>query len=130
MLRFPYYKGRPHIPLVLEYGNRQERSLPLLDTGADFSIFHRSVSDSLGLDPAQGTLRQFNNADGSIFEVCEFRLSVEIAGARFPARICFADQSALAEFPLLGRLDIFEKFRVTVCEQDQYVELVPTGTSF
>lgn len=125
MLRFPYYKGRPHIPLILEYGSNRERALPLLDSGADFSIFHRSVLDSLGLDWHQGLERRFDNADGSSFIVREFRLSVDVEGVRFPARICFADDSSLSERPLLGRADFFEHFRITVCEREQFAELTP-----
>ena len=96
-----------------------------MDSGADFSIFHRSVLDLLGIDRKQGKLRRVDNADGTTFEVQELLLSVELAGVRFPARICFAENPALTEFPLLGRLDIFDKFRITFCEQEQYVELQP-----
>jgi len=124
-MRFSYYKGRPHLPVILEYGNRRERSLPLLDSGADFSIFHRGVLDSLGLDWNQGSIRSFDNADGSSFVVREFRLSLEIEGMRFPVRICFGDDLSLRERPLLGRADVFEKFQVTICEQEGYIELTP-----
>jgi len=125
MFRFPYYKGRPHIPLILEYGNREHHILPLLDSGADSSIFHRQTLTILGLDWAQGKKKILDNADGSIFEAREFRLSVNLNGLRFPARICFADHPALSEFPLLGRMDIFDKFLITICERDQYIDLKP-----
>lgn len=125
MSRFPYYKGRPHIPLILEYGNRERRILPLLDSGADFSIFHRQTLEALGLEWLQGKKRMLDNADGSVFEAREFRLSVNSDGLRFPARICFADEPTLLALPLLGRMDIFDKFMITVCEHDQYVDMRP-----
>ncbi|HKH46224.1 MAG TPA: aspartyl protease family protein [Thermoanaerobaculia bacterium] len=125
MQKFPYFQGRPHLPLILEYGDRQERFLPLLDSGADFSIFHRSALAILGLDWEQGAPRNYDNADGTSFIAREFILSVEIGGIRFPARISFADDPSLRVRPLLGRTDIFDKFRIIFCEQEQYVELKP-----
>lgn len=125
MQRYPYFQGRPHLPLILEYGNSQERFLPLLDSGADFSIFHRSALGILGLDWDHGAQRHYDNADGSSFLAREFVLSVEVGGIRFPARISFADDPSLRVRPLLGRTDIFEKFRIVFCEQEQYVELQP-----
>lgn len=125
MMRFPYYKGRPHVPVIIEYGNYRERALPLLDSGADFSIFHRGVLENLGLDWNQGTPKNFDNADGSSFGVREFRLSLEIEQIRFPARVCFSEDPSLSERPLLGRADVFGQFQITICEQDEYIELNP-----
>lgn len=125
MQKYPYFQGRPHLPLILEYGNNHERFLPLLDSGADVSIFHRSALSILGLDWDQGVPRNYDNADGSSFIAREFILSVEIGGIRFPARISFAEDPSLRERPLLGRTDIFDKFRIVFCEREQYVELKP-----
>ena len=123
MYSFPYYKGRAHIPLVLEYGDKRERFLPLLDSGADFALFHKQDALNLGLDWDAGTDRDFDSAYTTGLPVKEFVLSLDIEGTRFPARVCFAEIADLFHRPLLGRADVFNKFRITFSELEQLVKL-------
>lgn len=51
---FPYFEGRPHIPIILHYKNNSVRFLPLLDTGADYSVFYKADAVRLGIDLNKG----------------------------------------------------------------------------
>ena len=120
--RFPYFEDRPHLPIVLEYGCNRARFLPLLDTGADFTVLYRSDALRLGLNWDEGKDTTFHNADGSVFIAKEFTLKMEIEGFSFPATICFAENTKSA-MPLLGRKGVLENFLVTLNEREQYVEI-------
>lgn len=74
--KFPYFEGRPHVPVALEYQGSKARFLPLLDTGADFSIFYKSDAVRIGLDWDKGKEVTLLNADGSEFNAKEFSLEV------------------------------------------------------
>ena len=65
--KFPYFEDRPHIPVALEAKGKRARFLPLLDSGADFSIFYKSDAYRLGLDWETGKDIVLNNADNSNF---------------------------------------------------------------
>ncbi len=122
---FPYYQNRPHVPIVLEYGNRRQRALPLLDSGADYSLFHKQFALDLGLTWSEGEQRSFDTAYTTNLAVREFQLSLDLEGSRFPAPVCFAEIPDLFHRPLLGRAGIFDKFRITFSEQEQLVEIEP-----
>lgn len=120
--KLPYFEDHPHIPIKLKHKTKKTRFLPLLDTGADFSVFYKTDAIRIGLDWEGGKKIQLENADGSSFEVKQFELEVDIEGFTFPARICFAENNN-SDIPLLGRADIFKHFRITVDEREKQVEM-------
>ena len=118
--KFPYFEDRPHIPVVVEYNKKRTRFLPLLDSGADFSIFYKSDAYRIGLDWSKGKDIVLNNADNSDFHAKQFKLNMEIEGINFQAKICFIDNKATS-MPLLGRLGVFNEFIITINEQEKNV---------
>ena len=120
--KFPYFEDRPHIPIVLEYNGKRARFLPLLDTGADFSIFYKSDAIRIGLIWDAGENTKLCNADGTYFKAKQFKLDLEIEGFKFKANICFVDNKK-SSMPLLGRANIFKKFKITILEEEKIVEL-------
>ena len=120
--KFPYFEDRPHIPIVLEHENKRARFLPLLDSGADFSVFYRSDAYRLGLNWESGKDVTLNNADNSDFCAKQFDLLMDIEGMQFPVKICFIDNKH-SSMPLLGRLGVFDRFVITIVEEKKFVEL-------
>ena len=118
--KFPY--DRPHIPVTIEYNGNRVKFLPLLDSGADYSVFYKSDALRLGLDWNKGESIIFNNADGSTFTAKKFLLPIEIKGETFKTIICFVENKE-SYMPLLGRKDIFNHFYITLCEKEKYTEL-------
>lgn len=115
MLSYAYDKNRPYVPVILWNGYRKVRSSPLLDSGADLSIFHKADAIALGLDWTSGKETTAENPDGSLFRTREFRIELEVADVRFPARVLFADSAS--DGRLLGRADVFQHFRITIDER-------------
>ena len=129
MRSYAYDKNRPYIPIVLWHGYRKVRIFPLLDTGADVSILHKTDALALGLDWNSGNDCTAENSDGSLFRVREFRIEIEVAEARFPAKVLFADTKS--DIRLLGRADVFRNFRITIDEKEMMVDFeVKEGNPF
>ena len=120
--KFPYFEDRPHIPVALEFGGKKARFLPLLDSGADFSIFYKSDAVRLGLKWNDGKKVELSNADGSTFKAREFNIKVGIENKNFKAKICFINNKKHS-IPLLGRKDIFKHFKITINEKEKCVGL-------
>ena len=122
LCKLPYFEDRPHVPIVIKYKGKRTRFLPLLDSGADFSVFYKADAARIGLDWSKGKNVELTNADGSSFKAKQFDLILEIEGYSFRSKICFIDNK-LSSMPLLGRTDVFDKFKITIFEKDKYVEL-------
>lgn len=120
--KFPYFEGRPHIPVKFICRGKSTRFLPLLDSGADFSVFYKSDAMRIGLDWKKGKKVNLENADGTSFKARQFNLEMAIEEYTFKARICFLDENK-SSIPLLGRKDIFEHFKITIHDLEGYVEL-------
>jgi hypothetical protein len=119
--KFPYFEDRPHVPLALEWRGKRARFIPLLDTGADFSVFYKSDAIWLGLDWESGKTVDLDNADGSSFQAKKFHLTLDIEGYKFKANICFVDNHR-SSMPLLGRADVFKHFEIIIHEQNKFIE--------
>ena len=113
---FPYYENRPHLPVVLHFGNKNLRFLPILDTGADYCVFTIFDALRLGLDWKTGEKTELSNADGSIFEAWKLYLPMSIEGYEMKVKICFVDNS-YCQMPLLGRFDVFKHFRSSLMKK-------------
>jgi|SaaInlStandDraft_7_1057024.scaffolds.fasta_scaffold60028_2 predicted aspartyl protease len=120
--KFPYFEDRPHIPITLEYHGKRVKFLPLLDSGADYSVFYKSDAHRLGLDWNQGISLDFHNADGTLFKAKQFLLTMEVERVPFKTKVCFVESTA-SSMPLLGRVGVFERFYITLCEKEKYVEV-------
>lgn len=120
--KFPYFEDRPHIPITLVYKKTRRRFLPLLDSGADFSVFHKADAMRLGLNWKEGKAIELENADGTSFKAKEFKLQLEIERLKFKVSVCFVDKPGTT-MPLLGRKDIFKHFKITINESQKEVTL-------
>ena len=118
--KFPYFKGRPHIPISIESKSGRKRFLPLLDSGADFSVFYKADAIRLGLNWSEGKEIRLLNADGSDFNAREFKLNLKIEDQALKAKICFIDTQKVGT-PLLGRQNIFDEFKILLNERENTI---------
>ena len=121
---FPYFRGRPHVPITFEVGEIRKKFIPLLDSGADYSVFYRSDAIALGLDWKKGQPTSFQSANGSIFHARKFKLKLEIESVPFLADICFVENTK-NQTRLLGRHGIFSTFDVLFQERKRRIMLIP-----
>lgn len=125
----PYRKQQPIVTANLRHGYNSVVVNALLDSGATRSLFSRTEANLLGLDWSQGRAETFLTANGTSFVAYEFVVDLEIEDLRFPARVCFTDSIGM-DASLIGRLDVFDKFRIEFCEAEKWLKLTPYSNAW
>ena len=126
-MKFPYVRERgrflPIITISLEGTEDWVTFDAFVDSGASYSIFRAEVGDILGLDVEKGEKKYITVGDGSLMIVYMHRLNIQIRDEIFEASIGFSKQLGIG-FNILGRKDVFERFRVCFDEKDRIVEFI------
>ncbi len=95
---------------------------PFIDSGADISIIPHSVGQYLGFE-MEDNIVEFGGASGKQLPVIIKRMKMRIGDIELEPRVGWA---LIEEAPpLLGRLDIFDKFHITFKEKDEIIIFDP-----
>jgi len=86
-----------------------------VDSGADVSLFTRGDAELLGVNLYEGELLELTGIGGAVVPAYLHGMRVKIGPLEFPARIAFADLNGVPR--IIGRLDIFNKFKITFDER-------------
>jgi len=92
-----------------------------VDSGAGYSIFQAEMAEILGLKLEDGKENYVTVGDGSQIKVYIHRVKVDLAGQEFEATIGFSRHLGIG-FNIIGRLDIFDKFKICFDESEKIVE--------
>ena len=121
---FPYKlaAGRlsPIVSAGVELGNLWQPMELYLDSGATYTILRPKVAQDLGFDWMAGRKVFVQVGDGSLIPVYLHKLKVQIGSARFKATVGFSDKLGVG-FHLLGRQDVFERFKICFHEKRKVV---------
>ena len=111
----------PVVPIELK-GNIEWVSYDAyVDSGAGYSIFQAEMAEILGLKLENSNESYVTVGDGSQIKVYIHRVKVKIAGQEFDATIGFSRHLGIG-FNIIGRLVIFDRFRVCFDESEKVVE--------
>lgn len=95
---------------------------PFIDSGADISIIPHSVGQYLGFE-MEDNIIEFGGVSGKQLPVIIKKMKMRIGDIELEPRIGWA---LIEEAPpLLGRLDMFDKFNITFKEKDGTVLFDP-----
>ena len=123
-MRFPYRRFEemflPLIPIRLK-GKKWVEFEAFVDSGAGFSIFIYDVAEVLGLEVEKGSREFVKIGDGSFIEVFTLKLPVKLAESEFEAKVGFS-RSLGVGFNIIGRRDVFDRFRVCFDDAEKFVE--------
>lgn len=112
MVQVPYSRFRgEHYPLLPVTLNGTLRTLALLDSGANYSLFTPEVAHGLGLDLKKGKKLQIGSIRGSL-PVYMHNIRLEFANRTFTCKIGFTETKT-AEINILGRDNFFRQYRIT-----------------
>lgn len=109
-----YFKDRDGSPLV---------SFMYIDSGADITLIPRALGEILGLELAESEIREIRGVGSARVPMIVRKVWLKIGEHEFEARIAWALEEGVP--PLLGRLDIFNRFDVHFKEQDRIIEFAP-----
>lgn len=82
-----------------------------LDSGSAYTVLHARIADGVGFDYRGGERIYLQVGDGSFIPVYLHDLEVQIGAEQFTARVGFSEKLGVG-FNLLGRTDIFDRFRI------------------
>jgi predicted aspartyl protease len=107
--------SRPYLLVTLFYGTNKRPVLSLVDSGADYCLFHSSVADELGIDLESGWIKEFGGiAAGEPVQAYMHTIQIEIQGfgERVEIEAGFADSDAIGG--LLGGVGFLDNYKVTL----------------
>jgi hypothetical protein len=95
-----------------------------VDSGAFYTLLHSDFATNLGLDFKKGRKVFAQVGDGSLIPVYQHKLPLQIGPTRFKATVGFSEKLGV-RFALLGRQDVFERFRFCFHERRRVITFQP-----
>jgi hypothetical protein len=125
---FPDHKHaqRPVIPITVKYGGKEISYLALIDSGADFCIFHGEIGEYLGIDIKSGKRLEFFGVTGE--KECAYfhNIIISVGGHDVECYCGFSDFNNCATqlpYGILGQKGFFDKFKVSMDYTKSRIEL-------
>lgn len=112
------------IPVTVQYEGHGIRYEALIDSGADFNIFHAEIGQAIGIDVKRGTrisfggIQALDGAEGFFHDV-----TLVIGGHEVETRVAFSSDIASWGYGVLGQRGFFDAFHVTFDYQKSVIEL-------
>lgn len=140
VLKFPYLKfpsepneafpdrrhgRRPVIPIEVKYKNNKVSYFVLIDSGADFNIFHAEVGKELGIDIKKGKKLEFYGIVGDKEDAYFHDIVINIGGNDFQCYCGFSYRFDNSRMPygVLGQRGFFDLFEVKMNYNKNRIEL-------
>ncbi len=129
-MKFSYKKygpgiTRPVIPVTLCRGSNKVKYEVLVDSGADFCLFHAEIGELLGIDITKGKAREVFGVGGKASLYYIHKITIEVGGWPYEIDAGFMPSvSGRAMYHgLVGQKGFFENFIVTFNKKLERVEL-------
>jgi hypothetical protein len=120
------YLLRPIIPLLLTYQDRTIGYEALLDSGADFCIFHAEIGEFLDIPVLNGKKESFGGIVGQQAVAYIHKVDFTLGGNSYPSiPVGFSYDIAPHGYGILGHYGFFNIFRVIFDLKKEQIELRP-----
>lgn len=96
---------RPVIPIILEYQDKKVGYKALIDSGADYNIFHTQVREILGLEIKFGKREIFGGISGEKLTAYFHFINAEIGGWKYKLYCGFSYDIPPFGYGVLGQKD-------------------------
>ena len=96
---------------------------PYIDSGADITLIPLTFGRLLGLELKKEEIKHLRGVGGAGVPVVITEVDTRIGDAEFPVRVAWALEDDLP--PLLGRVDIFDRFTITFDQRKEIVIFEP-----
>ncbi len=124
---FPNDKSaiRPVIKIDFETNNGTFGYFVLIDSGADYCIFHATIGEQLGLKITDGKELTFYGTSGEPQKAYFHKVSFKVGGNKHEADVGFSYEMEKLPYGLLGQYGFFEKWIVKFEYHKETIELKP-----
>jgi len=127
--KFPYAKAgiwyRPIIPITLKYSKREITYLALLDSGADFNIFHGDITKLLGINLSKqknsmsfGGIREGASGKGYFMPI-----EIGINNKFFTTTAVFSNDISDDGYGIWGEQGFFNKYKILFNYPSKSIEI-------
>ena len=138
-LKFPYKKFqadpieshpdrkrllRPVIPVRIINGDKTQRYECLIDSGADYCIFHAGIGEIIELDIKSGPILKFSGTGGIKQNAYFHDIHIEVGGWKYSCYAGFSYDIENLPFGILGQEDFFNLFVVILDKEKERIELI------
>ena len=96
---------------------------PYIDSGADITLIPLTFGRLLGLELKKEEIKHLHGVGGAGVPVVITEVDTRIGDAEFPVRVAWVLEDDLP--PLLGRVDIFDRFTITFDQRKEIVIFEP-----
>ena len=104
---------KPIIDIRIANGDKSLQYNALVDSGADFSIFHSGVAQVLGIDIESGDKLTFGGVQKANDAAAYLhKVTLVIGGWKYPTVVGFSDEIADESYGILGQRGFFDIFSV------------------
>lgn len=115
---------KPIIPVSIETGGRSIRYAALIDSGADFCIFHHEIGEALGLDIRSGEKLSFGGIQQADFASAYLHdVTIVVGGWKYNTTVGFSDEIADESYGVLGQKGFFDIFVIRFDFVKEEIEL-------
>jgi len=124
---FPYIQfGKYHLPIIplfLRYRDITIEYHALVDSGADFTLFHADVADIFGINLERAKKESVSGIGGdAIAYQCIFDISLD-QRTFFPAPVLLSPDITLDRYGIVGQVGFFNKFVVEFTYEAKQIAL-------
>ena len=104
---------KPIIPVKISVGKKSLRYAALIDSGADFCIFHAEIADALGIDIQSGTDIEFAGIqEAGPAKAFLHTVTLTVDDVEFQTSVGFSYHLAPYAYGMLGQKGFFDRFSV------------------
>lgn len=114
---------RPIVPVTIFYKQKFVHMEALVDSGADYNIFHGDVAAYLGINLTSGSKRIIHGVAGKI-KGYEHKVDLKINSVRFPSHITFSNQIPDNFTCVLGGKGFFDQFQVILNYSQKTITII------
>ena len=122
---FPDHKQaqRPVITIKVKCNNKEIEYLALIDSGADFCMFHAEIGEHLGIDVNKGKRLKFFGVTGDKQVAYFHKIKIEVGGHEKECYCGFSHELNKMPYGILGQKGFFDQFKVSMDYNKNRIEL-------
>ena len=114
---------RPIIPVIFKIGGKKVGYKALIDSGADYNIFHAELAEILGLDVKNGRKENFGGISGGQLTAYFHSINAEIGGWEYKIYCGFSYDIPSFGYGVFGQKGFFDNFAVKFDLAKEEIEL-------
>ena len=116
---------RPVIDIFLTYNKKSIEYPVLIDSGADFCIFHTEIADIWGIPVVEGKKITFFGTGGTPQTAYFHNVQIELGGYPMDIYCGFSSDMKSLPYGILGQTGFFDQFKIEFDYCGRRVEIKP-----